>query len=938
MYAEKTKEVTCILANNDGRIIEKWFTDTHPLIADLFRESPSHYLRWLEIIVVCSGTHWELFIQLLRESLKLLQILTLDEYQKFLYFTRAVSRIDVKSALAVLRTSLLQFTALNPEMREQFLDNCRDLFAVDWEGSLAYYNSFPLLAGRETGEQADYWNEVTICLSKNAPSLLKDFLNNGPAVREKLSPKEMEKWLQTGLELEKIVSAKIAALYLKYFAQVIQSLGDEDKDILNNWTQQVLYLSLLDLESLEAFMHNSPRALKVLGTASFSIWWQLGAKITILLGKAGAEYYKTSINIARETSISDMVRWTLAGLKLEGDERKLKLFFACQSRESQEALKSQQLTLFLEKEQKTLQKLAEASFDIPVLIRNRRILPKELFLEQPLLTLCDGQRVYMPEKINAYADGRQNFKLYKLMLFHQLAHITYGTYDAWAEISSCPWEQTSAAEETQLFQQLLQTLLDGQADRYLLKSSPRLIRDFRLLLEGFLQRLSALSDSNPGGISFMTFLTNSLPLEDKVYTSEILTPQQIKDKAIQEYEKLLQNGTVSSFQQLFTAYRVPYRGIIRQELLEAAELVRSRWETHGDQLNGKKLIALTGNRFFTGRDVTFYRHLLDCLILLHRQEADEGFTQVAFYDEWDWTLDDYKKDWCRVREYLLQPVLNNSVENILEEYSSLVTMMKKYFAMLRPDRVKKLKRQPEGEHLDLDAIVEAMVEKKIGLADASNLYIRRDKRKRDVAVAFLLDCSGSSDEVVSAGKTILDLEKEAVVIMAEALEMLGDIFAVYAFSSNGRHEVDFHVVKEFEEAYSSEVRKRFGRLESANMTRLAASIRHALAKIQRVRASVRLLFILSDGRPFDMDYRARVSEEKKISRWLREDESLYPQADTRMALWEAKAGGITPFCITVDKHAKEYMDQTFGRVGYILLNKVDLLPVKLPEIYRRLTT
>ncbi|MDO9573749.1 MAG: VWA domain-containing protein [Candidatus Contubernalis sp.] len=291
-----------------------------------------------------------------------------------------------------------------------------------------------------------------------------------------------------------------------------------------------------------------------------------------------------------------------------------------------------------------------------------------------------------------------------------------------------------------------------------------------------------------------------------------------------------------------------------------------------------------------------------------------------------------------VREIQLQPTLENKVDSILEEHRSLITLMRRYFAMLRPDRVKRLKRQPQGDHVDMDAVVEALVERRQGIGNAENLYIWRDKRNRDVAVAFLMDCSGSTNEEISAGKTILDQEKEAVIIMSEALEMLGDNFAVYSFSSDGRLQVDFQVVKEFNEVYDDTVRQRFGSLKSMEMTRLAATVRHAVEKMKKVKAAVKLLFILSDGRPYDMDYRAREQEEKSIGQWLRQDEMLYPQEDTRMALWEAKSSGITPFCLTVDKQAKQYMDKIFGQVGYVLINDVAMLPAKLPEIYRRLTT
>jgi nitric oxide reductase activation protein len=146
------------------------------------------------------------------------------------------------------------------------------------------------------------------------------------------------------------------------------------------------------------------------------------------------------------------------------------------------------------------------------------------------------------------------------------------------------------------------------------------------------------------------------------------------------------------------------------------------------------------------------------------------------------------------------------------------------------------------------------------------------------------------------------------------------------------------VVKDFYEPYTDAVRRRFSGLSSLKMTRLAAAIRHTAGKLQQVNAAVKLLFILSDGRPFDMDYKPLEQGEATVKSWLMQDDSVYPQADTKVALWEAKANGITPFCLTVDKRAKEYMEQIFSQLGYVLINDVGMLPVKLPEIYRRLTT
>lgn len=520
------------------------------------------------------------------------------------------------------------------------------------------------------------------------------------------------------------------------------------------------------------------------------------------------------------------------------------------------------------------------------------------------------------------------------MLFYQAALLTSGT------LEDFQWngEFILNADYERLYQEVIQLVVGRRIDTHLLYLYPGLKEDLKIVSGEFVKKLQELDESQPEMRAVKGIISWSLPILEEVSPAFNCTQEKIKDTADEFFCSLTSEFDVSLLCQLLVTFRVPYRGVIVKELVEVEGLIKKQWEETGGDVDSPGIIKNLGSRFIQDREVTFVRFLVKRLIDLHQQEAQEGFARTVLYDEWDWTLEDYKRDWCRVREIQLQPTLENKVDSILEEHRSLITMMRKYFAMLRPDRVKRLKRQPQGDHVDMDAVVEALVERRQGIGNAENLYIWRDKRNRDVAVAFLLDCSGSTGEEITAGKTILDLEKEAVIIMAEALEMLGDNFAVYSFSSDGRLQVDFQVIKEFNEIYNDTVRQRFGSLKSLEMTRLAAAVRHAVEKMKRVKAAVKLLFILSDGRPYDMDYRAREQEEKTIGQWLRQDEMLYPQEDTRMALWEAKSNGIIPFCLTVDKQAKQYMDNIFGQVGYILINDVAMLPAKLPEIYRRLTT
>jgi nitric oxide reductase activation protein len=182
--------------------------------------------------------------------------------------------------------------------------------------------------------------------------------------------------------------------------------------------------------------------------------------------------------------------------------------------------------------------------------------------------------------------------------------------------------------------------------------------------------------------------------------------------------------------------------------------------------------------------------------------------------------------------------------------------------------------------------------------------------------------SYSTGDVLPSGKTIIDVEKEGLVLMAEALESLGDQWAVYGFSTSRRDKVDFFVVRDFDMPFGDDVKMRFENIRPMAQTRLGAVIRHATRLLERRPSRIRLLILLSDGRPYDIDY----------------GDAAYAVEDTRRALWEGRRRGISFFCITVDKKSRDYLPYMYGESNYILIENLDALPGMLPLIYKRLTT
>jgi hypothetical protein len=336
-------------------------------------------------------------------------------------------------------------------------------------------------------------------------------------------------------------------------------------------------------------------------------------------------------------------------------------------------------------------------------------------------------------------------------------------------------------------------------------------------------------------------------------------------------------------------------------------------------------------------------------------DATEPDTFV--YDEWDFRANEYKPRWCLVHEKAMADGEPTFYRETLSNYASLVRQIRRQFELVVPEMYRKVKRLEDGEEFDLDAAIEAIVDLRSGSTPSEKLFWRRNKTERSVAVAFLLDMSASTAEAIDeakrgsddwgapddpveymvwlrsrraeglrrAYKRIVDVEKEGIVLLVNALETLGDTYGIYGFSGYGRENVEFYVIKDLEEHFSPDIPRRIDRIAPLHATRMGPAIRHAAAKLAAQDARSRFMFLISDGRPQDRGY-SREGVEKE-----------YAVHDTRMALVEAKDQGITPFCLTVDKAGHDYLKTMMQDFSYEVLPDINLLPQRLPQLYRRLT-
>lgn len=337
--------------------------------------------------------------------------------------------------------------------------------------------------------------------------------------------------------------------------------------------------------------------------------------------------------------------------------------------------------------------------------------------------------------------------------------------------------------------------------------------------------------------------------------------------------------------------------------------------------------------------------------------------QVFFYDEWDYLIGDYRRKWCKLHEVTLDSADQTFVEETVREHQGILSQIRRQLQMLKPELQRKVKGLLDGEEIDLDRAVESIVDLQSGHSASDKVYVQRFKKERDVAALFLLDMSASTDDRIVGpatvatgdsdakpteasesddfpetfygldsavqdvpGRRIIDVEKESVVLMAEALEELGDDYAVCGFSGYGRNQVDYYLCKDFGEKYNYDVKGRISAIKPCRSTRMGPAIRHATSQLAKTDARIKALIIISDGYPQDFDYGK--------DRNLRE----YGIQDTTKALSEARQKGIQAFCLTVDPSGHDYLREMCPDQQYMVIQDINQLPNELSKVYRGLTS
>ncbi|AMO36580.1 nitric oxide reductase activation protein NorD [Thauera humireducens] len=289
--------------------------------------------------------------------------------------------------------------------------------------------------------------------------------------------------------------------------------------------------------------------------------------------------------------------------------------------------------------------------------------------------------------------------------------------------------------------------------------------------------------------------------------------------------------------------------------------------------------------------------------------------------EWDYRKHLLREDHVRLQELAASPRDPRAAPVPLPQHLRRTARhLHRQFAALQPGR-RWLKGQVDGSELDVDAVVRAATDRAIGHHPSDQLYLSLEKRERDLACLALADLSLSTDAWISSEARVIDVIRDSLLLFGEALSATGDRFALCGFSSVKRSNVRFHRLKDFSQRFDDAARGRIMAIKPGYYTRLGAAIRHATSVLEKQTAARRILLILSDGKPNDLDlYDGR-----------------YGIEDTRVAVIEARGRGIVPFCVTIDREGASYLPHLFGPGGYAVIREPDELPARLPMFYAQLT-
>ncbi|HIB30451.1 MAG TPA: VWA domain-containing protein [Candidatus Thioglobus sp.] len=314
--------------------------------------------------------------------------------------------------------------------------------------------------------------------------------------------------------------------------------------------------------------------------------------------------------------------------------------------------------------------------------------------------------------------------------------------------------------------------------------------------------------------------------------------------------------------------------------------------------------------------------LTDTARSFNEEWGKEPISDPFHYHEWDYQIQLHRPDWATVYERRATKGNPEDIDAILLEHKPIAHRIRQIIDLLSPAGVQRKRGLEDGDEVDLNAAIDAMIAIRMGDQPSPRITMRNVLNTRDLSVVVLLDLSESTNEMVGdSDKTILQLTREAATLVSTAIEGIGDPFALHGFASDGRHDVQYFRFKDFNQHFDDEAKARLAGMQGGLSTRMGAALRHAGTHLHKQQEKRKLILLVTDGEPADID----------------ETDPQHLRFDTKKAVEELYSTGVLTYCLTLDPQADSYVKRIFGENNYTVIENVERLPEQLPLLFASLT-
>ncbi|VAW72705.1 Rubisco activation protein CbbO [hydrothermal vent metagenome] len=743
-----------------------------------------------------------------------------------------------------------------------------------------------------------------------------------------MSPAGLENYLEGAKSLSNLGrGSDLVISYLQQMPVVARECGE---DVIPDCIAAALKLSSMTSGEVIALLFNSlPTASRRLGDAEL-----LRGYLTLIhqLSATAARGLRPLLShideLLSKLTLSGLRRWANFGVQAyRRDFQNLTAYFNLESQDSRAVLqKERRGTLFIDTQRKL-------NFYL------RALWGRDFFLRPTGADYTDfkpyieNHIVHMPDAVDGIG-GVSGLELYRATCAHMASHVCYTT----SRISA---EQLSPA---QMF--FIALVEDARVEYKAIKEFPGLKKLWRslLLVE---QEGAAEHPTIPVLEHFALMLLDSAERSDDEELNTLADRFHEDIETRQDDNRFCWNLGVDLFN-LFTArkevpslrildrIRIPYRDDNRfvweyeefnwdqgTEYLPASQRQVRRVVSMMEMINELdcELAGDDAQEIWTCQTELFPYE--DMGVSFNEMWGKEPVSEPFHYQEWDYQIQLHRPDWATLYERRQPKGDPAMIDDIITEYKPVAHRIKQIIDLLTPEGVQRVRNMEDGDEVDINAAIDAMVAIRMGEQPNPRITMRNVLKTRDVAVVVLMDLSESTNETVEGSdKTILQLTREASTLVATAINGIGDPFALHGFASDGRHDVQYYRFKDFNQHFDDEVKSRLAGMQGGLSTRMGAAVRHAGKHLLKQPERRKLLLLVTDGEPADIDER----------------DPQHLRHDTKKAVEELYSNGVLTYCLTLDPNADQYVKRIFGMNNYTVIDNVEKLPEKLPLLFATLTS